>query len=270
MLRCALGFVLPLVFIAIFATVTFAVEIAASGESKLSPKSFGITVRFIPNHARPGDVVQLRAEMDRDTWGQFDLHVPANPDMHAITVEKIPLQYQDGRYRQQQSLVFQPKRSGALRVSGATIDVVTSRGRQTVTVPDLTLVIEPTGITDTTTTPVPLPTSTPAQSSQSLAFFAAAVGIGLVFLLAIFVVARKHRNRQPTAAPSTSQSPPPTDNLVHLLQSGQMPRHDLERLLADPNFTASVDVRAAIERAVYAEEYDTAQLAHQLQQQEGR
>lgn len=269
MLRCALGSVLPLVFIAIFATVTFAAEIAGSAGSKLSPKSFGITVRFIPDHASPGDVVQLRAEMDRDAWGQFDLHVPANPDMHAITVEKLPLQYQDGRYRQQQSLVFQPKRSGSLRVSGATIDVVTSRGRQTVTIPDLTLVIEPIGITDTATTPVPLPPSTPVQSPQSLAFLAVPVGVGLVLLLAIFLVARKHRNRQPAAVPPTTQ-PPPTDDLVQLLQSGQMPRHGLERLLADPNFAASVDVREAIERAVYAEEYDAVQLAQRLQQQEGR
>ncbi|EMI20028.1 hypothetical protein RMSM_03041 [Rhodopirellula maiorica SM1] len=252
-----------------FVAVANSAEVTSTAGSELSPNAFGITVRFVPDHAGPGDVVQLRAEMDRDTWGQFELHVPANPDMHAITVEELPLQYKNGRYQQQQSLVFQPKRSGSLRISGATIDVVSSRGRQTVTVPDLTLAIKPFESTDTATTPVPLPSPEPVRSPQSPSRLAVPLCIGLVLAIAIFLVSRNYRNQTRATSQPTTQ-PPPSDDLVDLLKSGQTSRQDLEQLLNDPNFVVSATEREVIERAVYAENCDTTQLANLLQQQETR
>ena len=184
MLRSATSMVLPLAF----ALMLWAVP--SSAESELSPKSVGISVRFIPDHARPGDVVQLR-----------------------------------------QSLVFQPKRSGSLLISGATLDVVTSRGRQTVTVPELTLVIDPTKSTDTSNTPVPLPAPKPVRPPRSMAMLAVTVVIGSVLIIVLFLVAQKYRNRQSTTATPATQTSP-LDELVSSLQSGQLPRQDLERLLA--------------------------------------
>ncbi len=257
--------VTPIALVAVFVTLLLANP--STAESHPSPQSFGISVRFVPEQARPGDVVQLRAQMDRETWGQFELHVPATPALHAITVEKMPLKYENGRYQQQQSLVFQPKRSGAIVISGARLDVVTSGGRQSVALPDLTLAVEPLGTVDTSDIPVPLPAPAPDSPPGSPALWAALVVIAFVLSITILLVAKKKQNRQLTAVQSVPPKSTP-DDLFKRLQSGELPRKDLERLLCDPSFVASDAVRAAIERAVYSQNDDAVELAKLLQQQE--
>ncbi|MBB3205384.1 hypothetical protein FHS27_001184 [Rhodopirellula rubra] len=212
--------------------------------------SAGITARFHPEHAHPGEAVELRVEMNRTRWGQFELHVPSHSELHSIAIERVPVEFSKGQYRQRESLLFQPVASGTTVIEDASVSLTTAEGTQQIELPALQLEVAPFGETDLQNTPEPLPAEQPdaKQSPRFAATVAAVLSLLALLILGGLLIGK----RAPEETVQTDAPRLQTDGIIRDLKSGTIPRDDLERLLHDPQHQLSHETRSTIERTLYA------------------
>jgi hypothetical protein len=79
-----------------------------------------IALRLIDGEYLPGDVLELEAEMRGVDYTEFELHVPAQPQLHFVAQTREPLRYIDGVYVQRVLLLLQPMHAGAFELNGIT------------------------------------------------------------------------------------------------------------------------------------------------------
>ncbi|MCM2372059.1 hypothetical protein [Aporhodopirellula aestuarii] len=227
--------------------------------------SHGITARFIPARANPGEIVELRVEMNRKQWGSFELQVPSQPTLHSIAVERVPLEYANGQYHQRESLFFQPVSSGTHTIGDARVMLSTADGPHEVELPELSLEVSPFDASEISDAPEPLP----PEDTNRLESSPEAWGFALlaVLCLLVFIGGQLSRRRrpEPIAASATPKFQP--TELIQELQSGSIPKDALERLLNDPDCPVSQETRVEVERAVYANDVQAAQLVARLQKE---
>ena len=217
----------------------------------------GISARFEPPQVRPGDVCALMVEMDRDTFGQFELHVPAHSQLHLVSVERVPVALVNGRYRQRQSLQLQPLSSGEMAINEAQVQLTDTNGTQTILLPVVTLQVLPFETADVSDAPESLPGTIDGRAATSLAI---GYGVAIVIGVLLIAVAIFCKLRLRTSNSEAHQILDPALDAVEELQSGTVPKHSLEQLLGQRGSTLSPELRCEIEEAVYGERCQPAAL----------
>ncbi|MFG0256105.1 MAG: hypothetical protein ACF787_13585, partial [Rhodopirellula sp. JB053] len=156
----------------------------AADEKDGAGATHGIVASFHPEQARPGDVVEFRVEMIREEWGQFELHVPSHSELHSIAVEKVPVEIDGDRYRQRESLFFQPVASGTMVIGDAFVSMTTTGGVEEMQLPELRLEVLPFKTAGLSSTPEPFPPGEDGEvrSAQFAGTVAAVLGIVAVAL----------------------------------------------------------------------------------------
>ncbi len=249
--RCAMiSFVITLIVSsAVF--LTFGAAFATTGPEN-GNSNFGISAVIVPAEARPGDIVELRVEMSRTSWGRFHLQLPNHPQLRLLAEEKIPIFYAQGIFRQQQTLLLQPVSSGKIVIAGMTATISTADGNQTIELPDLTLNVQAFQDVTLSNAPLPMPPDELETPTSVLPWcFGLAIGAVVVSLLRLFGFLRvRKRASQPEQSVQDSSR---RSRLVDQLRSGIIfSKHDMEQLLNDPNISVSPELRSKIQQAVYS------------------
>ncbi|SMP51187.1 hypothetical protein SAMN06265222_103238 [Neorhodopirellula lusitana] len=220
----------------------------------------GITARFEPHQAHPGDIVTLNVEMKRESWGQFELQIPNQTSVHSIAIEEIPLRLADGQYQQRISWLFQPITSGRIEFQDASVIVVTDEGEQTIGLPNLRLDVQPFPTQKLADTALPLPSSDESPDTNSNAAWMIGIGmvIGFILVAALF----RSLRHKPTPTDNSEQAAShATSQLIDKLKAGDAGKDDLLRLLNDPNIAMSDRLRAGLEKAAYSRDFQPGDLA---------
>ena len=91
-------------------------------------RSRGDGARSCPAQVRPGELFELRVEMERADYARFELQVPPHGSLHRVAVESVPVRLEGGRYRQRETLDAAGRFIRGDRDRGA-IGVARDRGR---------------------------------------------------------------------------------------------------------------------------------------------
>lgn len=250
----------PIVSFAIAMVFLVPLKSATGTEDVTSPH--GISASIVPNNARPGDVVEFRVEMNRDTWGRFELERPNHPRMRTIAEEKIPVSYQGQLYKQRHSVFLQPVSSGDIRIGATSITLSTAGGEQTVELPTLALRVQPFDSPALSDLPLPLPPGETAFQSPSIfsLLFWAGVALAVLGVWSFVFFGLQNRPLQSVRTESPNDFSE-TSDIVERLQSGVVAKDELENLLHDSSFSLSAELRSKIEQAVYSEQIELSELA---------
>lgn len=251
--RCAMvSFAITLiVFLSVFLSVGAA--FATTGQEN-GNSNFGISAVVVPAEARPGDIVELRVEMRRASWGRFHLQMPNHPQLRLLAEEKIPVSYAQGIFRQQQTLLLQPVSSGDIVIAGMTATVSTADGNQTIELPDQTLNVQAFQDVTLSNAPLPMPPDELETQTSALPWWfglaICAIGAVVVSLLSLFGFLRVRKRA--SQSEQSVQDSLRKSCLVDQLRSGIISKHDMEQLLNDPNISVSPELRSKIQQAVYS------------------
>ncbi len=226
--------------------------------------SSGISATLVPDKVKPGDVFELRVVMDRAEYGRFSLDIPAQPHLHRIAVEVVPVSFSDGRYRQSEKWLLQADSSGNFTVKDGKVLLETGGTLVTVPLPELKLVVTPYTETDSSTEPAGLPED-PALLER--------VGRWWPWLLvpiiaiSLIVVIRKKRTQIPRGEELD-------DNLLALaaseLEQGNASSPVLGKLIHDESSGLSEEAREKLVELFYAGRGDPQALASLLRKEAAR
>jgi hypothetical protein len=208
----------------------------------------GVSARFDPALVHPGDICELVVEMDRDTFGRFELQVPAHPKLHLVSVERVPVSLANGRYRQRQSYQLQPLSSGEMAVNEVQVQLTDSAGTQTFLLPEVTLQVLPFEAVDVSDSPELLPESINDRAGTSLTIGYVMAGVIGILLIAVTILCRLRRCKSDL---KIDQIWDPAQDVVQKLQLGVIATDSMEQLLTQRGSTLSPELRGEIEEAVY-------------------
>ena len=82
-----------------------------------------IALRLVDGTYRPGDMLELQAEMRGVDYAEFELHVPANTQCHFVTQTREPVRYVEGVYVQRVLLQLQPLSAGDFELNDITVTI---------------------------------------------------------------------------------------------------------------------------------------------------
>ena len=240
----------------------------AATETNSNTSTHGVTAEVIPSDARPGDIVELRIEMNRETWGRFEFKKPNHPQMRTIAEEKIPVSYQGQLYKQRHSLFLQPVSSGEIEIEATELTISTAAGEETVELPALALSVRSFDSPALSDSPLPLPPDEADAQSGSVLSLLFWMGVSFSVLgVWSFIFFGMRNGKSQLARSDMSKNSLRSNEIIERLRTGVVPKDDLENLLQDPNLSISAELRSAIEQAVYSTQIKPSDLALLLQEE---
>ncbi|TWU38219.1 hypothetical protein [Novipirellula artificiosorum] len=224
----------------------------------------GISIRFYPSAVQPGDVSELIVQMDRQTFGEFELHVPSHPQLHLVSMQRAPVSFEDGRYRQRQILILQPLSSGKVTINEAQVEFTDSNGPQSILLPAATLDVLPFNSADLSDVPQSLPAAGHDVVSTTMPIVYGAVLLVCILIIAVVIA---YRMRMQTSITDANPNWEPTLDAIERLQSGEIPIRLLERILVQDGYDLSPELRREIEHTVYGKRREPAALVALLRKE---
>lgn len=215
----------------------------------------GVTARFVPDQVRPGEVFELRVEMERAEYGRFELQVPPHGSLHLVAVEPEPVRLEDGLCRQRERWMLQADRSGEIVVEGMVVLVKTGSGESPVALSPLRVEVLPWGSVDESTEPAAFPPRRDAEPVDRPVPWLLLAAVALVLAGWWWRFFRKT-----AGAPGPGDAPCVADALA-ALEAGHLRSPALERLMAERGGDWPEDLRKVVEQAVYAGRGEAAEVA---------
>ncbi len=216
----------------------------------------GIVARLIPNQVKPGELFELRVEMDRSDFATFVLEIPEQSQMRRVAVEAGPARLIEGRYLQSESWILQARSSGNIRIEGATALLRFRDHEEVVALPVLELEVLPYGQEDVSSDPIAFPQ---AESEEGSSWIGVVVAVLLVLLFIGFLWYRKGsagKKLESVVARDTR-----LDELMTQLNAGRIDTACLETLFHERGSQWSDELREAVERILYSGGGDASKLA---------
>jgi hypothetical protein len=225
----------------------------------------GIELRLVPGSYQPGDVVEIQAEMRRADYAEFQLHVPTHPQLHFVAHTREPLRYKEGEYLQRSVLLLQPMSAGAFKLDAITASLSQGEQATEVPLPSLEFFVNSYEATDDSKElePLPMHSFVPPGASGFLGLVVLLLGVlGLV----IWLLKRGSTCQADTVVHAVDT----LDDLTVLLERGDSPEALIERLLCRSDLSLSVELREALDAAVYANRLDAAHLLRLIREEASR
>lgn len=230
----------------------------------LSAKSdHGIVLTLSQTECKPGDVIELRAQMTRSDYAEFELKLPKIEALHFVTQQQSPIQYSKGFYWQSCVWIFQPIHSGSIEWQGIRALIKQGEDETEYELPPLQLTVLPYANTADSLDPEPLPATITSPSAEPRPFWIyLLIGTGALAILYFAL-----RQRPQTDNGTQKQSA----NLLELQQaiatSDDLPIDMIEQILDDDAIQVSPELRTALEAAVYQAHADPAALRAAIQKE---
>lgn len=220
----------------------------------------GLSIDFTPDTARPGDLVTLWVEMNREDYAAFKLEVPSHPQLHLVAREQIAPAHVNGQYYQGERLMLQPLSSGKITLADVAVELTETKGARTVSLPVAILTVEPFEADDEAATPEALPETTPANVLSPSIFIPLFCMVAGAFVLILLV-----RLKMNLPVDSEISETEDSRNFDSILRAATITNEDLEALLNHKGGKLSETLRSDLEIYLYAPEEDeaTRQALHQ-------
>jgi hypothetical protein len=231
----------------------------------LADPTQGIELRIAANDFFPGDVIEIEAEMRRSDFAEFQLHVPAHPQLHFVAQSPEPLRYFDGEYVQRSLLLLQPMMAGDFELSGITASVQQGEVVTEVALRGLNFSVNSYAAVDESKELAPLvgSTSTALPTSNSYGLFILLVGV--VVLVVWLSLRKSHSQSEVVIAPVET-----IEDLAATLERGEASVDLIERLLARSDLVIPSTLRDILEAAAYANRLDAKQLLGLIREEAAR
>ena len=100
-----------------------------------------IALRLVDGTYRPGDMLELQAEMRGVDYAEFELHVPANTQCHFVTQTREPVRYVEGVYVQRVLLQLQPLSAGDFELNDITVTIAQGGEVRNVALPTVSFTV---------------------------------------------------------------------------------------------------------------------------------
>ncbi len=211
----------------------------------------GLSIDFTPDTAKPGDLVMLWVEMNREDYAEFKLKVPSHPQLHLVAREQIAPAHANGQYYQGERLMLQPLSSGEITLANVAVELTETSGARTVSLPAATLTVEAFEADDEAATPEALPETTPANVLSPSIFIPLFCMIAGAFVLILLV-----RLKMNLPVDSTISEAEGARNFDSILRAATITNEDLEALLNHEGGELSETLRSNLEIYLYAPEED--------------
>lgn len=223
----------------------------------------GVVAEIFPEQVRPGDLIELRVEMDRGDYAQFELQVPAHDKLHRVAVESVPVRHDGDRYRQRESWLLQADSSGEIVIDGATVTLETGQGSVTVKLPPLQVEVLPYARQDEDPQPVGFPAAEGTGTDRWAPRWwwiapVLALGLGFVFW--------STRSKSP-APEAGDRHASPLEAVLEELEAGRVDSPALGRLMEAQAADWPPELREAVAEAVYSERLEVGRLAALLREE---
>ena len=100
-----------------------------------------VALRLVDGTYRPGDMLELQAEMRGVDYAEFELHVPANTQCHFVTQTREPVRYVEGVYVQRVLLQLQPLTAGDFELNDITVTIAQGGEVRNVALPTVSFTV---------------------------------------------------------------------------------------------------------------------------------
>jgi hypothetical protein len=214
---------------------------------------------------RPGDVIELQAEMRRAEYAELSLHVPAHAQLHFVAHTREPVRYVEGEYVQRELLLLQPMNAGVFELSAITATLEHSGAVTEVPLPPVQFTVDSYAAVDASQEAAALGVnaSVPPQSSNLVGMI---VGVVLLLCLLVWFLARKAKVKPL----ESTESVVGLSDLITVLEAGESGSALIEHLLERTDLSLSPFLRQDLEAAAYADRIDVAALLQQLKEEVSR
>jgi len=218
-----------------------------AGRAAAAPE---ITLQWSAKECLPGDVVTLQARMTNGNVGGFDLKLPNDEAIEWVAHERGPLIYQSGVYSQEDTVVAQPTHPGKIILKGlhAVIRDGDKSSDEILSAPSL--VVGSFGEVADDFTPEPLPVQ--AVKPKTVGAWWLWLGVVIAGLCALLFL-RRRKPHEVAVEPGTQ---PVLEELGEILENEELPEVRMEQFLEQRSAELSVELREALEAAVYGRTMD--------------
>ena len=141
-----------------------------------------VALRLVDGAYRPGDILELQAEMRGLDYAEFELHVPADTQCHFVTQTREPVRYVEGVYVQRVLLQLQPLSAGDFELNDITVTIAQGGVARDVALPPVSFTVASYAAEDTSEAAAELGAgaSLLAQASNNLRIIIAVLFIVLM------------------------------------------------------------------------------------------
>jgi len=149
-----------------------------------------IALRLVDGTYRPGDMLELQAEMRGVDYAEFELHVPANTQCHFVTQTREPVRYVEGVYVQRVLLQLQPLSAGDFELNDITVTIAQGGEVRDVALPTVSFTVATYAAEDTSEAAAELGAgaSLLAQASNNLRII---IAVLFIVLMVVWWLLRK-------------------------------------------------------------------------------
>ncbi len=223
-----------------------------------------ISVEWSVKNCLPGDVVTLKARLTSKNVAGFDLKLPADDAVEWVTHERGPLLYQAGVYTQEDRFVGQPTRPGTISLQGLHALVRDGEKISDEPLSAPSLIVGSFGDVADDFTPEPLPKV--AVTSARKGVWGILIATTTLVLGALTFLLR----RKPKQVIAEVESQSILEEIEEILKEKNPPMIRIERFLAERSAGLSVELRKALEAAVYGKMADVGHLRGLLEKEVAR
>ncbi|CAA6677940.1 Unannotated [Lentimonas sp. CC4] len=227
----------------------------------LADDAQGVSLQLVEGTYQPGDVIELRAEMRRAEYAEFELHVPAHAQLHFVAHTRKPVRYVEGEYVQSVLLLLQPMNAGAFELSGITATLKQGDVAIEVALPSVQFTVASYATEDTSTALATLTEATMSTPKASILLLVLVVGLIILVFVAWLLL------RKPKAVAVASVEAASLNDLIAVLQAGEPAVDLIERLLGNTEIQMSPSLRERLEAAVYANRINAVDLLSALKKE---
>ena len=149
-----------------------------------------VALRLVDGTYRPGDMLELQAEMRGVDYAEFELHVPANPQCHFVSQTREPVRYVEGVYVQRVLLQLQPLSAGDFELNDITVTIAQGGVVRDVALPPVSFTVVSYAAEDTSEAAAELGAgaSLLAQASNNLRII---IAVLFIVLMVVWWLLRK-------------------------------------------------------------------------------
>ncbi|MDG1668951.1 MAG: hypothetical protein P8I96_08510 [Opitutae bacterium] len=217
-----------------------------------------VALRLVEGIYRTGDVVEVRAEMRRDVYAEFELHVPEHPKLHFVALTPEPVRYVKNEYLQRSTLLLQPMCAGEFELTGFTVTVAGGEHVREEILPPLKFRIESYANENLSPELALLEgqTNSTDRSNNKLWLIS-------MVCICVGIWWRMHSLKESKAI-QTIDAPTGVRDVIEVLEEGASSTTLIEELLGRSDVMLSFKLRRMLEAAVYSKGTDFSALLRQL------
>jgi xanthosine utilization system XapX-like protein len=227
----------------------------------LADDAQSVSLQLVEGMYQPGDVIELHAEMRRAEYAEFELHVPADAQLHFVAHTRGPVGYVEGVYVQSVLLLLQPMNAGEFKLSEITATLEEGGVSTEVALPSVQFTVASYAAEDSSKALAALTNAALMTPKASVLLFAIVAGL-VVLILVVWILLRKPKPAVVEVAETVSLS-----DLVVVLAAGEPAVALIERLLGSTEVSMSPRLREHLEAAAYANRINTADLLRALKEE---